>query len=50
MKKQGIQVTTANTGLNEFHIVEYTDGTAELFTSWDDAVAAGNFLSEADQQ
>jgi len=47
--KQGSLLTPV-TGLSTWFMVEFDDGTAELFTSWDDAVTAGNFLSEADQQ
>lgn len=45
--KQGIQLTPV-TGINDFFMVEYSDGSAELFDTWDAAMTAGNFEGGAD--
>lgn len=44
--KQGIQLTPV-TGLATWFVVEFADGSAELFDTWDAAMTAGNFEAEA---
>lgn len=41
-RKQGIHLTPV-TGLVTWFVVEFADGSAELFDTWGAAMAAGNF-------